>query len=707
MNYISVVKENFLNTPIDYLKGVGPNRSEILKKEFQIFTFKDLLYFFPFRYIDRTKFYKIKEVEKSSSDIQIIGKFTDLKYHNNSKRSRLIGVFSDGFNKIEIVWFRATKWIEKSIELNQDYVLYGKPNWYLNSFSIAHPDLDLLKNFKKKVRSGLLPIYSSNERILSKGITNKFFREIISNLIIISNNKINENLNKRINEKYNLVTKYQALKNIHFPESQKLLSSSEFRLKYEEFFFLQLNFLLSNSYNKSRFKGFNFSKVGNSFNSFYEKNLDFDLTNAQKRVIKEIRKDFSSKVQMNRLLQGDVGSGKTIVALLTSLIAVDNNFQVCFMAPTEILAQQHYNSLSSSLENINVNVKILTGSTKKKDRLQLFSELEYGKIDILVGTHAVLEDNVKFMNLGYVIIDEQHKFGVAQRSKLWKKNIIPPHILVMTATPIPRTLAMAVYGDLDISFIDELPPGRKPINTLHKTDHHRLSMFHFLKQEIEKGRQVYIVYPLIEESKKLDYKDLMDGYEGVCRHFPKPKFQVSVVHGRMKADAKEAEMARFVKGETHIMVATTVIEVGVNVPNASVMVIESAERFGLSQLHQLRGRVGRGAAQSYCVLMSGVKLSKDAKFRLNTMVSTQNGFEIADADLKLRGPGDIMGTRQSGLLDLKIGDLLKDSKILEYARKIAIHILKEDPNLSSDENRLILKEYLRAHQYKMQWSEIS
>ena len=451
--------------------------------------------------------------------------------------------------------------------------------------------------------------------------------------------------------------------------------------------------MLSNSYNKSRFKGFNFSKVGNSFNSFYEKNLDFDLTNAQKRVIKEIRKDFSSKVQMNRLLQGDVGSGKTIVALLTSLIAVDNNFQVCFMAPTEILAQQHYNSLSSSLENINVNVKILTGSTKKKDRLQLFSELEYGKIDILVGTHAVLEDNVKFMNLGYVIIDEQHKFGVAQRSKLWKKNIIPPHILVMTATPIPRTLAMSVYGDLDISVIDELPPGRKPVKTVHRTDKNRLEVFKFLKDEITKGRQAYIVYPLIEESSKLDYKDLMDGYESISRDFPRDLYQISILHGRMKSDDKGFEMNRFKDGKTQIMISTTVIEVGVNIPNASVMIIESSEKFGLSQLHQLRGRVGRGSENSYCILMSSNKLSADANKRIKTMTSTNDGFKVAEVDMDIRGPGNLLGTQQSGLLNFKIGNIIQDKEILEYANKDVKNILSKDPKLLSIENKLIRNEF--------------
>jgi ATP-dependent DNA helicase RecG len=707
MNYISVVKENFLNTPIDYLKGVGPNRSEILKKEFQIFTFKDLLYFFPFRYIDRTNFYKIKEIEKSSSDVQIIGKFLELRFHNNSKNNRLIGVFTDGEQKIEIVWFRATKWIEKSIKLNTDYVVYGKPNWFSNSFSIAHPELDLLKDYKNKFIKGLLPIYSSNERILSKGITNKFFREILLNLINSSLNKIIENLNKEINEKYHLITKYQALKNIHFPESQSMLSKSEFRLKYEEFFYLQLEFLMTNVSKKSKFKGFNFSKVGKHFNSFYNSHLSFELTNAQKNVIREIRKDFSSKAQMNRLLQGDVGSGKTVVALLTSLIAIDNNYQVCFMAPTEILAQQHFNSLNDSLRKINVKVEILTGSSSKIKRKDIFENLQNGNINILVGTHAVLEDNVIFKNLGYVIIDEQHKFGVAQRSKLWKKNNTPPHVLVMTATPIPRTLAMSVYGDLDISVIDELPPGRKPVKTVHRTDKNRLDVFKFLKEEISKGRQVYIVYPLIEESKKLDYKDLMDGYESISREFPNELYQISILHGRMKPDDKAYEMERFKNGQTQIMVSTTVIEVGVNIPNASVMVIESSEKFGLSQLHQLRGRVGRGSESSFCILMSSFKLSNDAKKRIKTMTSTNDGFKVAEVDMEIRGPGNLLGTQQSGILDFKIANIINDKEILESARKDVKNLISIDPSLSNLENKLIKKEFLSMRKNSLLWKHIS
>ena len=707
MNYISVVKENFLNTPIDYLKGVGPNRSEILKKEFQIFTFKDLLYFFPFRYIDRTNFYKIKEIEKSSSDVQIIGKFLELRFHNNSKNNRLIGVFTDGKQKIEIFWFRATKWIEKSIKLNTDYVVYGKPNWFSNSFSIAHPELDLLKDYKNKFIKGLLPIYSSNERILSKGITNKFFREILLNLINSSLNKIIENLNKEINEKYHLITKYQALKNIHFPESQSMLSKSEFRLKYEEFFYLQLEFLMTNVSKKSKFKGFNFSKVGKHFNSFYNSHLPFELTNAQKNVIREIRKDFSSKAQMNRLLQGDVGSGKTVVALLTSLIAIDNNYQVCFMAPTEILAQQHFNSLNDSLRKINIKVEILTGSSSKIKRKDIFENLQNGNINILVGTHAVLEDNVIFKNLGYVIIDEQHKFGVAQRSKLWKKNNTPPHVLVMTATPIPRTLAMSVYGDLDISVIDELPPGRKPVKTVHRTDKNRLDVFKFLKEEISKGRQVYIVYPLIEESKKLDYKDLMDGYESISREFPNELYQISILHGRMKPDDKAYEMERFKNGQTQIMVSTTVIEVGVNIPNASVMVIESSEKFGLSQLHQLRGRVGRGSESSFCILMSSFKLSNDAKKRIKTMTSTNDGFKVAEVDMEIRGPGNLLGTQQSGVLDFKIANIINDKEILESARKDVKNLISIDPTLSNLENKLIKKEFLSMRKNSLLWKHIS
>jgi ATP-dependent DNA helicase RecG len=701
------VKENFLNTSIDYLKGVGPNRSDILKKEFQIFTYNDLLNFFPFRYIDRTKFYKISEIQKSNADVQIIGRFTEIYYFKNIKSNRLIGTFSDGNQTIEIVWFKATKWIEKSIKLNTDYVLYGKPNWYLNKFSIAHPELDVFSEFKNKQVEGLLPIYSSNERVLSRGITNKFFREVIFNIINTSINFLKENLSKEINEKYSLISKQQAYRNIHFPSNHELLSKAEFRLKYEEFFYLQLEFLMSNISKKSKFKGFNFSKVGDSFNKFYKSHLPFLLTNAQKRVIKEIRKDFSSNAQMNRLLQGDVGSGKTIVALLSSLIAIDNNFQVCFLAPTEILAQQHFNSLNDSLNKINITVNILTGSSTKKDRIKLFSDLINGEINILVGTHAVLEDNVRFKNLGFVIIDEQHKFGVAQRSKLWKKNITPPHVLVMTATPIPRTLAMSVYGDLDISIIDELPPGRKAVKTVHRSDRKRLEIFKFLKNEIKKGRQVYVVYPLIEESKKLDYKDLMDGYESISREFPNSKYQISILHGRMKSEDKAIEMKRFKEGKTNIMVSTTVIEVGVNIPNASVMVIESSEKFGLSQLHQLRGRVGRGSENSYCILMTSNKLSSDARKRIKTMTSTNDGFKVAEVDMEIRGPGNLLGTQQSGLLNLKLANIITDKEILESARDDVKKIISVDQRLVKVENKLIKEEFNKKTKNTLLWKHIS
>ena len=701
------MKENFLNTSIDYLKGVGPNRSDILKKEFQIFTYDDLLNFFPFRYIDRTKFYKISEIQKSNADVQIIGRFTDIYYFKNIKSNRLIGTFNDGNQIIEIVWFKATKWIEKSIKLNTDYVLYGKPNWYLNKFSIAHPELDVFSEFKNKQVEGLLPIYSSNERVLSRGITNKFFREVIFNIINTSINFLKENLSKEINEKYSLISKQQAYRNIHFPSNHELLSKAEFRLKYEEFFYLQLEFLMSNISKKSKFKGFNFSKVGDSFNKFYKSHLPFLLTNAQKRVIKEIRKDFSSNAQMNRLLQGDVGSGKTIVALLSSLIAIDNNFQVCFLAPTEILAQQHFNSLNDSLNKINITVNILTGSSTKKDRIKLFSDLVNGEINILVGTHAVLEDNVRFKNLGFVIIDEQHKFGVAQRSKLWKKNITPPHVLVMTATPIPRTLAMSVYGDLDISIIDELPPGRKAVKTVHRSDRNRLEIFKFLKDEINKGRQVYVVYPLIEESKKLDYKDLMDGYESISREFPNSKYQISILHGRMKSEDKAIEMKRFKEGKTNIMVSTTVIEVGVNIPNASVMVIESSEKFGLSQLHQLRGRVGRGSENSYCILMTSNKLSSDARKRIKTMTSTNDGFKVAEVDMEIRGPGNLLGTQQSGLLNLKLANIITDKEILESARDDVKKIISVDQRLVKVENKLIKEEFNKKTKNTLLWKHIS
>lgn len=696
-----------LDTPIEFLKGVGPQRADLLQKELQVFRYRDLLELYPFRYIDKTKFYSISELVSDLSDVQIIGKIVRVTEEGVGRKKRLKAIFEDDTSSMELVWFKGISWVKKSLHINEDIVVFGKPTLYRNVFSISHPEIESLDNYKKSLVTAMQGVYPSTEKLTNKFLHSKGIAKLTHDLLAQVAEYIPETLSLEIRKEYKLISKREALLNVHFPKSEELLKQAHRRLKFEEFFFIQLALLKMKRHKKQAYKSYRFSNIGVHFNEFYKKQLSFELTGAQKRVLKEIRADVASGKQMNRLVQGDVGSGKTIVALMVMLMAKDNGFQSCMMAPTEILATQHYQGLKDKVEALGMTMALLTGSTKTARRRQIHEALESGDLDILVGTHALLEDKVKYKNLAMSIIDEQHRFGVAQRSKMWNKNDRPPHVLVMTATPIPRTLAMTVYGDLDISVIDELPPGRKPINTLHRTDKHRLSMFHFLKQEIEKGRQIYIVYPLIDESQTLDYKDLMDGYESICRHFPKPTYQVSVVHGRMKAEDKEFEMARFVKGETHIMVATTVIEVGVNVPNASVMVIESAERFGLSQLHQLRGRVGRGAEQSYCILMSGHKLSADAKFRLKTMVQTQNGFEIADADLKLRGPGDIMGTRQSGLLDLKLADLSKDSKILQYARQTAQQVLKDDPELSQDANRPILKEYNRAHHKSIRWSDIS
>ena len=698
---------HMLDTPIEFLKGVGPQRAEVLQKEMHIFSYRDLLELYPFRYIDKTQFYKINQLKDDLADVQIIGKISRLREEGAGRKKRLKAVFEDETSSMELVWFKGVSWIKKSLKRNEQIVVFGKPTLYKGVFSISHPEIETIEAYKNSLITAMQGVYPSTEKLSSKFLHSKGIAKLMHGLLEQVSKVIPETLSPEIQKEYKLISKRDALLNIHFPKSDVLLAQAIRRLKFEEFFFIQLGLLKMKQHRKKITLSYPFSNIGDHFNSFYKEQLPFELTDAQKRVLKEIRLDVASGKQMNRLVQGDVGSGKTIVALMVMLMAKDNGFQACLMAPTEILAAQHVQGLKEMVHAVGMNMALLTGSTKTARRREIHQALESGELDILVGTHALLEDKVKYKNLGIAIIDEQHRFGVSQRSKMWKKNDRPPHVLVMTATPIPRTLAMTVYGDLDISVIDELPPGRKPITTLHKTDKHRLSLFHFLKKEIELGRQVYIVYPLIEESDTLDYKDLMDGYESICRHFPRPQFQVSVVHGRMKSDDKEAEMARFVKGETHIMVATTVIEVGVNVPNASVMVIESAERFGLSQLHQLRGRVGRGAEKSYCILMSDSKLSPDAKFRIKTMVQTQDGFEIANADLKLRGPGDIMGTRQSGLLNLKLADLTKDSKILQFARKTAKEILIADPDLSSDSNRLVKKEYMRAHHNKIQWSEIS
>lgn len=697
----------FLQTPIDYLKGVGPNRADLLKKELNIHTFQDLLNLFPNRYLDRTQYYKIAQLQRNSAEVQVIGKIIHLKTIEQKRGKRLVATFTDGSSKMELVWFRGHKWIRENVKINVPYVVFGKTNWYNGTFSMPHPEMELLSKHEQGVRSAMQPIYPSTEKLSKSGITNKVIIGLLQQLFTELKGTFSETLSKTILDSLKLVSKSTALLNIHFPQSQELLARSQYRLKFEELFYIQLQLLRKNLQHKSKIKGYPFEEIGENFNTFYNHHLPFELTNAQKRVIKEIRNDLGSNAQMNRLLQGDVGSGKTIVALMSMLIAIDNGFQACLMAPTEILSVQHYNGLKELCNKLNTNIELLTGSTKTSSRREIHEKLQNGEINILIGTHALLEDKVKFQNLGLAIIDEQHRFGVAQRSKLWHKNEYPPHVLVMTATPIPRTLAMSVYGDLDISVIDELPPGRKSIKTVHRFDSNRLKVFRFLKDEISKGRQVYIVYPLIQESEALDYKDLMDGYESIVREFPQAKYQISIVHGQMKPADKDFEMNRFVRGETQIMVATTVIEVGVNVPNASVMVIESAERFGLSQLHQLRGRVGRGAEQSYCILMTGHKLSSDAKTRLHTMTKTNDGFEISEVDLKLRGPGDIMGTQQSGVLNLRIADIVKDSAILKIARSYAQQALKADPALASEENKVIKHTYSQLVKFKNIWNYIS
>ena len=708
-----------LQTPIDYLKGVGPNRADLLRSELGIQTYQDLINLFPNRYLDRTQYYKINQLQRNSAEVQIIGKIIGFQEIAQKRGKRLVAKFQDETGIMELVWFRGQKWIRDSIKPNVPVVIFGKVNWYNGVYSMPHPEIELLSTHQDKLSSAMQPVYPSTEKLSNKGVTNKVLNTIMQNLFLETKGRFVETLSEAIISEFKLLSKSEALLNIHFPKQHDLLARAEFRLKFEELFYIQIQLILKNLINKSKIKGFNFDSVGTYFNTFYKYHLPFDLTNAQKRVLKEIRQDLGSNAQMNRLLQGDVGSGKTIVAFMSMLMALDNNFQACLMAPTEILAIQHFHGLSELAEAMDISIALLTGSSTKKQRKVIHANLESGALHILIGTHALLEDKVQFNNLGLAIIDEQHRFGVAQRSKLWKKSptqspngevggaFIPPHILVMTATPIPRTLAMSVYGDLDISVIDELPPGRQAIKTVHRFDKNRLKVLRFIRDEIEKGRQIYIVYPLIQESEHMDYKDLMDGYESIVREFPMPKYQISIVHGQMKPADKDFEMQRFVKGETQIMVATTVIEVGVNVPNASVMIIESAERFGLSQLHQLRGRVGRGAEQSYCILMSGHKLSQDSKVRIETMTRTSDGFEIAEVDLKLRGPGDIMGTQQSGVLNLKIADIVKDKDILQSARYFAKKILTDDPTLKKPEHQVILKAYRALGKYKNIWNYIS
>lgn len=697
-----------LDSPIAYLKGIGPQKADLLKKELGIFVFEDLLKHYPFRHIDRTRFYKINELREDFSPVQVLVRVVSVELIGEKRSRRLSALVKDETGTMELVWFQRLNWVQKEIQAGIAYVVFGKPTLFNNQITITHPEIEKYNGSIARQVGNLKfqPVYSTTEKLKKVSLDSKGLQRLLTVLVPWASNKIRETLPTELLQQHNLMPLSKALVSIHFPSNQQELQQAIYRLKFEELFLLQLKLLKSKLLRNQRFKGHIFRSVGPRFNQFYHKHLPFSLTNAQKRVIKEIRLDTRSGAQMNRLLQGDVGSGKTVVALMTMLLAIDNGCQACLMAPTEILAQQHFKGIKDLLGLQLASVKLLTGSTPKKQRKLLHLELQNSQLDILVGTHALLEDQVKFKNLGIVVIDEQHRFGVEQRAKLWRKNDIPPHMLVMTATPIPRTLAMTLYGDLDVSIIDELPAGRKPIKTTHLFENSRLRMFGFMRTEIASGRQVYVVYPLIKESEKLDLMNLESGIENLTREFPLPKYKISIIHGKMLPKEKEFEMQRFVKGETQIMVATTVIEVGVNVPNATVMIIENSERFGLSQLHQLRGRVGRGGDQSYCILMSSNKLSNDGKLRLETMVRTTDGFEIAETDLKLRGPGDISGTQQSGILTFKIADIAADQAILMAARNAAIELLKHDPDLSLPEN-LTLRHDLFRNPFGITWDKIS
>lgn len=695
---------SFFERNIEFLKGVGPQRAELLKKELNIFTFADLLQHYPFRYEDRTQFYKINEIREDLPSAQIIGQFVAFQTIGIGRKQRLVGTFVDETGTLELVWFQGIKWAQSRLAVGVPYIIFGKPARFGSKYNIAHPEVEPLTQ-KGKLGSYLHPVYPTTEKLKQKFIDSKAISKMMKMLLIDAVNHISETLPQEIIQRFGLMDKKSSLVQVHFPKNTQELQKATYRLKFEELFYIQLRLLKLKIARIESFPGIRFDN-SELLNKYYKNHLPFELTEAQKRVVKEIYQDFRSGKQMNRLVQGDVGSGKTMVAFLSILIAISNGTQCAFMAPTEILAEQHYRGLKEYADLIGIQIGRLTGSSKKSERNRIDEQLQSGKLPILVGTHALIEDKVIFKNLGLAVIDEQHRFGVAQRAKLWKKGLKSyPHVLVMTATPIPRTLAMTLYGDLDISVIDELPAGRKPIKTYHMRDNHRMKMFGFIEKEIQKGRQVYVVYPLIEESATLDYKDLMDGYESVSRRFP--NYQLSIVHGKMKADDKEWEMQRFVRGETKIMVATTVIEVGVNVPNASIMVIENAERFGLSQLHQLRGRVGRGADQSYCVLMTGNKLTSEAKIRVQTMVDTTDGFKIAEVDLNLRGPGDLMGTQQSGLMDLMIADLGKDTEILKIARSVASEVLNQDPDLRLPENALVRRQIDAQRKSTVNWSRIS
>jgi len=683
------MKNDILNTSIEFLKGVGPNRAKLIKSELKILTFRDLLFQFPFKYIDKTSYHKISEIRSLKTEVQIIGSISDLKEIGIGNKKRIVAKFFDSTGTMELIWFKSSKWLIDSIKLNTKYIAFGKINIFKGKYSIAHPELELYDDLKLQQRTKLNAVYPSTELLNKRGINNKLICSLIEELLISVNNKIEENLPEYIIKKFKLLKRRESLIIIHKPRSITELKKAIYRLKFEEIFYLQIRLIKRNISRKEKIKGYTFNVIGDKFEDFFKNHLTFKLTSAQKSVLKEIRKDLGSGAQMNRLLQGDVGSGKTIVAFMSALIAIGNGFQACIMTPTEILSYQHYNKFNEICKLLNINMKVLTGSSKTKYKKELKLSLIEGDIDLLIGTHAIIYDGIVFKNLGIAIIDEQHKFGVAQRSKLWHKNNLPPHILIMTATPIPRTLAMSVYGDLDMSIINELPPGRKHINTIHQTNKDRLKLIDFVKLQISKGRQIYVVYPLIKESEKLDFKDLIDGYESFSRDFPMPDYQISIVHGKMKNEDKDYEMKRFIENKTQILVSTTVIEVGVDIPNATVMIIESAERFGLSQLHQLRGRVGRGSHNSYCFLITGDKRTKESKIRMKTMVSTNDGFIIAEKDLELRGPGNIIGTQQSGEMPLRITNLVADSQLIHKIRLLVMKILEKDPDLINVNNKII------------------
>ena len=690
---------------IKYLQGVGPQRAAMLNKELNIFSLHDLLYNFPYKYVDRSRLYYIHEISGNMPYIQLKGQILSFETIGEGRQRRLVAHFSDGTGVVDLVWFQGIKYLTGKYKAHEEYIVFGKPTVFNGRINIAHPDIDPSKELVLS-SMGLQPYYGTTEKMKRSSLNSHALEKLVKNAFSLLQETLPETLPPYLVQKHHLMSLDEALRNIHFPQNPELLRQAQYRLKFEELFYVQLNILRYAKDRQRKYRGFCFERVGEIFNTFYAQNLPFQLTGAQKRVIKEIRKDMGGGRQMNRLLQGDVGSGKTLVALMSMLIALDNGYQACMMAPTEILAAQHYETVTKLLFGMDVRVELLTGSIKGKKREEILKGLLTGDVHILIGTHAVLEDTVNFSSLGMVVIDEQHRFGVAQRAKLWSKNVCPPHVLVMTATPIPRTLAMTLYGDLDVSVIDELPPGRKPIQTIHQFDNRRPSLYAGIRKQIQEGRQVYIVYPLIKESEKMDIKNLEEGYQLVCAEFP--ECQVSKVHGQMKPAEKDAEMQRFVNGETQIMVATTVIEVGVNVPNASVMVIENAERFGLSQLHQLRGRVGRGADQSYCILVTNYKLTEETRKRLEIMVQTNDGFEIAEADLKLRGPGDLEGTQQSGIaFDLKIADIAKDGQLLQYVREVASAIVDEDPNGILPQNEILWKQLQSLRKTHVNWAAIS